>query len=443
MITRSYLLLPALVITYFNLHSHNKDGSAAPTPSPIEQPAPIPYRIIDVDENLCNHLLTQAPLSVKKIIYNLIYPPKNMRAMPKKLLLVGPPGCGKSSIAQAIAFATGRHAILMEAPFIANEFKNSGQQNILRLLNEVVKIKLNCVIILDEINVLFKSNQSPANPDTGLLEALWLFLDECAKHNHIFFVATCNDLKNIPPALKSRFEGEIVTIDLPNCDERHLIIHYFLSQAEHAVSQRYVTWLAKKTNQLSIRDIEHMLMQATQNANFAHEDHKLTEKDITQALKSIKTWNLCDYIESHKSLLEKLTFQGVPIALSLASLLFSLNSSSKQLVLQEEGLLLQKNSQLFQEQVAQENKKQQQQSAELQRVGLELQKESMNRQEAATKKQEENTEKQILMQKYAQEFQEKVAADNKAAQEESARLQTLGLRMQILPLERQYGIKSV
>jgi hypothetical protein len=353
-----------------------------------------------------------APSSVKKVIYNLIYPPKNVRAVPKKLLLVGPPGCGKSSMAQAIAYGTGRHAVLMEAPFIANEYKNSGPQNILRLLNEVVKIKLNCVIILDEINVLFKSNQGPANPDTGLLEALWLFLDECAKHTNIFFVATCNDLKNIPPALKSRFEGEIVTIDVPNYGARQLIIHYFLSQTEHSLSQRYIQWLVNKTKRLSIRDIEHMLMQATQNANFAHADHKLTEKDITQALKGIKTWNLREYFENQKSLLEKLTFQGLPIALSCASLLFSINSSGKQLALQKESFVLQKNGQLFQEQLALENKKQQQQSTQLQRVGIELQKESMKRQEAATKKQEENTEKQMQQQKEAQEFQERVAIAN-------------------------------
>lgn len=403
-----------LLCSFRSLVSHNNDGSCDNVPPSTEQsfPTPVPYRIVDVDKSLCHQLLMQAPSSIKKVIYNLIYPPKNVRAVPKKLLLVGPPGCGKSSIAQAIAYATGRHAVLMEAPFIANEYKNSGPQNILRLLNEVVKIKLNCVIILDEINVLFKSNQGPANPDTGLLEALWLFLDECAKHTNIFFVATCNDLKNIPPALKSRFEGEIVTVDVPNYHARQLIIHCFLSQTEHSLSQRYIQWLINKTKRLSIRDIEHMLMQATQNANFAHEDHKLTEKDITQALKGIKTWNLREYFENQKSLLEKLTFQGIPIALSFASLMFSINSSGKQLALQKESFVLQKNGQLFQEQLAQENKKQQQQSTQLQRVGIELQKESMKRQEAATKKQEENTEKQMQQQKQAQEFQESVAIEN-------------------------------
>ncbi|MFZ5954160.1 MAG: AAA family ATPase [Candidatus Dependentiae bacterium] len=432
---KQLLIFIVLLCSFRSLISHN-DGDCDTTPPPTEQPipTPVPYRIVDVDKSLCHQLLMQAPSSVKKVIYNLIYPPKNVRAMPKKLLLVGPPGCGKSSIAQTIAYATGRHAVLMEAPFIANEYKNSGPQNLLRLLNEIVKIKLNCVIILDEINVLFKSNQGHVNPDAGLLEALWLFLDECAKHTNIFFVATCNDLKNIPPALKSRFEGEIVTIDVPNYDARQLIIHYFLSQTEHSLSQRYINWLVNKTKRLSIRDIEHMLMQATQNANFAHEDHILTEKDINQALKGIKTWNLRDYFENHKSLLEKFALHGIPIAISLVSLLVSLNSSGKQLAFQEEGLLLQKSSQLFQEKLAEENKKLQQQSAQLQRKGIELQEESMKKQEAATKRQEENTQKQMQLQKEAQEFQEKVAAENKVLQE-------LALRIQTLSVEKQFGVR--
>ncbi len=100
-----------LLCSFYPVVSYNNDGSCDSAPSSTEQsfPTPVPYRIIDVDKSLCHQLLMYAPSSVKKVIYNLIYPPKNVRAVPKKLLLVGPPGCGKSSMAQAIAYGTGRH----------------------------------------------------------------------------------------------------------------------------------------------------------------------------------------------------------------------------------------------------------------------------------------------------------------------------------------------
>lgn len=417
-LVKGFNLLICLSLT-LSMNAHNDCGE-----NNNQLPSYYIGKLVNIENAFAEQLLINAPIDVKKIIYNLNYPPKTLKFIPKKLMLVGPPGCGKSSLAKAIANQTGRYALLVEAPFIANEYKNSGQQNLLKILTEVLKINQPCIIILDEINVLFKANKDQANPDNGILEALWLLLDECAEYSNIFFIATCNDINNIPEALKSRFEGEIVTIALPDANTRKQVIEFHLSQFPHACKPRYVQWLINKTKNLSIRDIEHMLIQAFHHARFANKDHTVHEKDITKALRGIKTWTLREYYEHQKPFLEKLLIHGLPITLSVLGMLLTIKTSNQQYALQHESMDMQKAAQTFQEKMAQENKAIQEQSAQLQKIGIELQRKSLQQQE-------ENSEKQMQQQKAAQEFQEQAAKANYELQWYSANFQLRTTQRQI------------
>lgn len=54
---------------------------------------------------------------LKQIIYNLRYPLLYEKAKPRRLLLVGPPGCGKTTLAKAIGYMLESDYVIIEAPF--------------------------------------------------------------------------------------------------------------------------------------------------------------------------------------------------------------------------------------------------------------------------------------------------------------------------------------
>src|SRR5437763_984014 len=165
------------------------------------------------DLGCVNDVIACAPVAVKKIIINLLYPPKKRAALPKRLLLVGKPGTGKTTLAKAIAHRCGYNYYVVEAPFLLNEYKNSGPQNLLREIYPLLYSGSPVVVILDELTELTDRYKKENDSDATVAAALWILLDFCAQFDNVFFIGTSNkDKKDLPVQLQSRFDEDIVTI---------------------------------------------------------------------------------------------------------------------------------------------------------------------------------------------------------------------------------------
>jgi hypothetical protein len=144
---------------------------------------------------------------------------------PRGVLLLSPPGCGKSQFAKALGNETGRPTVILDVGALLGSLVGQSESNV-RAALKLADAMAPCVLFCDEIEKALAGATSSGQTDSGVTArvfgSLLTWLND--HDSDVFFIATCNDASKLPPefARAERFDG-VFFVDLPGRDQKDAI----------------------------------------------------------------------------------------------------------------------------------------------------------------------------------------------------------------------------
>jgi SpoVK/Ycf46/Vps4 family AAA+-type ATPase len=194
--------------------------------------------------------------------------------VPKGILLIGIPGCGKSLTAKAVGALWGMPLLRLDVGKVFSGLVGSSEENIRKVI-QTAEAVAPAILWLDELEKGFSGVQSSGQSDAGTTARVFgsfiTWLQE--KTSPVFVIATANDVSMMPPELlrKGRFD-EIFFVDMPSEAERRDIFRIHLERKKRNAEDFDLDHLARSARGFSGAEIEQAVVGGLYEAFFEGEE---------------------------------------------------------------------------------------------------------------------------------------------------------------------------
>ncbi|KAM0754556.1 AAA-domain-containing protein [Meredithblackwellia eburnea MCA 4105] len=154
---------------------------------------------------------------------------------PRGVLLVGPPGCGKTMLAGAIAGELGCPFISISAPSIVSGMSGESEKTLRETFDEAAKLAP-CILFIDEIDAITpKRETAQREMERRIVAQLLTCMDDLAwdktDNKPVMILGATNRPDSLDPALRraGRFDAEI-TMGVPDEAGREKILRVLMSK---------------------------------------------------------------------------------------------------------------------------------------------------------------------------------------------------------------------
>ena len=235
-------------------------------------------------ENLKKWLARKA-----KIFANLDKAIKFGVDIPKGIMIIGMPGCGKSLTAKATASLFEIPLVRLDVGRLLGKYVGESEENMRKALKLSEAISP-CVLWIDEIEKAFAGvggDGGASDVTTRLFGQFLTWMQE--KENTVFIVATANDISRMPPEFlrKGRFD-ELFFVDLPNGEERRKILDIHLKKRKKWNKSIDSIALIKETEGFNGADLEAVVKDTIEMA-FIDGKTTISTEDLLRSVKDTKS----------------------------------------------------------------------------------------------------------------------------------------------------------
>jgi hypothetical protein len=151
---------------------------------------------------------------------------------PRGVMLLSPPGCGKSEFCKTLGNEVGRPLLILDVGSLLGSLVGQSEERTRQAL-ATVDAMAPCVLMIDEVEKAFAGSTGGSNGDSGVSSRMFgTFLSWLNDHeSDVFVVCTANDIQKLPPEFvrAERFDA-VFFLDLPDRKQKDEIWSLYINR---------------------------------------------------------------------------------------------------------------------------------------------------------------------------------------------------------------------
>ena len=225
-------------------------------------------------------------------IVEYLHDPKRYKeigaSMPKGILLVGPPGTGKTMLAKAVAGEANVPFFSMSGSEFVEMFVGMGASKVRDLFKQA-KEKAPCIVFIDEIDAIGKKRDGHIGGNDEreqTLNQLLTEMDGFEENNGVIILAATNRPESLDPALlrPGRFDRR-VPVELPDLKGREAVLKVHAKKIKVADDVDY-NKIARMASGASGAELANIVNEAALRAVRDHRSY-VTQADLEESIEVV------------------------------------------------------------------------------------------------------------------------------------------------------------